>query len=70
LEKGKSVNADELISEINTECEKMNAYVYIEASAILADGKIPALIGGDHSTPLGLIKALGEKHGRIWHFTN
>ena len=63
LEKGKSVNADELIAEINTECEKMNAYVYNEATAILADGKIPALIGGDHSTPLGLIKALGEKHG-------
>jgi agmatinase len=63
LEKGKVVNAETLLEEINTASEKLNEYVYKEAKAILDDNKIPALVGGDHSTPLGLMKALGEKHG-------
>lgn len=63
LEKGKAVNAEAILEEINAESEKINTYVYNEAKAILDDNKIPGLVGGDHSTPLGLMKALGEKHG-------
>ncbi len=62
IEKGKL--ADEtILSEINKECEKLKKHIYTEASKILSDNKIPGLIGGDHSTPLGLMEALGEKHG-------
>ncbi|MFX6007057.1 arginase family protein, partial [Acinetobacter baumannii] len=41
----------------------MNAWVYEHSKAILAKDKIVAVLGGDHSTPLGLMKALAEKHG-------
>jgi len=63
LEKGKEVDADALLAEINAASEKLNTFVYNEAKAIIDDNKLPALVGGDHSTPLGLMKALGEKHG-------
>ena len=52
---------EELYSDINTACEKLNVEVYNTAKNIIEQNKIPALIGGDHSTPLGLIKALAEK---------
>jgi len=50
---------------VNERCEKLNAYVYEETKKTLAEGKIPGLVGGDHSTPLGAIKACAEKHGEI-----
>ena len=63
LEKGKAVNSETVLTAVNEACEKMNKYVKAEAVKILNDNKIPGLIGGDHSTPLGLMEALGEKHG-------
>ena len=52
---------EELYADINTACETMNEEVYNMAMSIIEQGKIPAIVGGDHSTPLGLIKALSEK---------
>lgn len=52
---------DNLYLNINNACEQLNTEVYNTAKKILNQGKIPALIGGDHSTPLGLIKAIAEK---------
>ena len=49
-------------SHINQACIETNAWVYSQAKKILADHKIPAVIGGDHSTPYGLIKAILEKN--------
>ncbi len=40
----------------------LNQWVYEQSREILDAGKAIGLIGGDHSTPLGLIKALAEKH--------
>jgi agmatinase len=40
----------------------MNDWVYEKTSALLNKGKKVGLLGGDHSTPLGFIKALAEKH--------
>ena len=48
--------------EINSACKNMNAWVKERAVANLNKNKIVALIGGDHSTPLGLMQALAEKH--------
>lgn len=47
---------------INEICEKLNIYVRSHALNQLDAGKMVALLGGDHSTPLGLISALTEKY--------
>ena len=43
-------------------CEKFKKEVKIAASEILASGKLLIGLGGDHSTPLGIIEALAEHH--------
>lgn len=47
-----SINSmhNELLSNLKARCKKL-----------LAEGKIPAVLGGEHSTPLGLIQALDEE---------
>ncbi|SNS15311.1 agmatinase [Belliella buryatensis] len=47
---------------INKACEEMNEWVYEQAKKYREQGKLVALLGGDHSTPLGLIKALADEH--------
>jgi agmatinase len=51
------------IKEINEGSAIMNNWVYEQARDLLASGKLVALLGGDHSTPLGYFKAIAEKHG-------
>lgn len=53
------------LKEINEGCRYMNSWVYEQTKQLLNDGKLVGLIGGDHSTPLGFIKALAEKHGNF-----
>ncbi len=48
---------------INSACEEFHTRVEKSASELLSKGKLVGLIGGDHSTPLGLMSALAEKHG-------
>ena len=47
---------------INAECVKMNTIVKEKSLSLLEQNKIVALLGGDHSTPLGLMQALAEKN--------
>lgn len=47
---------------INAACGKMNDWVYQQSKKYLEQGKMIGLLGGDHSTPLGLIRAMAEKH--------
>jgi agmatinase len=47
---------------INNASKEMNDWVYEQARNYREKGKLVALVGGDHSTPLGLIKALAEEH--------
>ena len=74
LEEGSTVDQEPamaaLLQEINGGCETMNAIVEAQCEAILDQGKMAAVVGGDHSTPLGLIRALGKHHGDfgILHF--
>lgn len=63
LEQGKDMSLSGIPEKINEACATMVDQVYQQSKQILADGKIPALVGGDHSTPLGLMKALAEHHG-------
>ncbi len=53
----------EIIDEINTECRTMNTWVKQRSLHFLNQNKTVGLIGGDHSTPLGMMQALAEKFG-------
>lgn len=57
-------NFEEITKQANQLCDSFNSIIYNESKSILDDGKIPALFGGDHSCPYGLMKALSE------HFTD
>ncbi|MDH5610102.1 MAG: agmatinase family protein, partial [Cyclobacteriaceae bacterium] len=46
---------------VNQGCEEMVEIVYQTSRKYLEMGKICAVLGGDHSSPLGLMKALSEK---------
>jgi len=49
-------------NRINHEGQVLNEWVKNESLEILNQNKLVALLGGDHSTPLGLMQALAEKH--------
>ena len=51
-----------LLNEINEACAEMNNKVWQESKKRLNENKLVGLVGGDHSTPLGLLKALSEKY--------
>ncbi|MFT4023951.1 MAG: agmatinase family protein [Flavihumibacter sp.] len=51
------------LREINEGSQFLNNWVHTQTSELMAQGKLVALLGGDHSTPFGFIKALAEKHG-------
>lgn len=68
LERGGKTTDDYVVRKaerINEACSAMNDYVYEQSQKWLADGKTVGLVGGDHSTPLGLIRAVAEKEGGI-----
>jgi agmatinase len=54
-----------IIEHINEACENLNFHIKTTAQKLIQQGKIVALVGGDHSTPLGLIRALSEKYNRF-----
>lgn len=60
LEKGQEADL-EAIQSINQGCQRMVDFVYDTAKHWMDMGKTVGLVGGDHSTPLGLIKALAER---------
>ena len=53
---------EKLSQQVNAASEKLTAWVYGETKKIISAGKLFGLIGGDHSTPLGAIQAICEKH--------
>jgi agmatinase len=58
------------LSLVNSYSKKVNDFVHVNISKILSSGKIPALIGGDHSTPFGAFQAAAEVYPEfgILHF--
>ncbi len=50
------------LKEINEGSAYLNNWVYEQTRSLLQKGKLVALLGGDHSTPLGYFKAIAEKH--------
>lgn len=69
LEQGGQITENKAMAErlanINRHHEQLNQEVYLAAKALIEKGKIPAVVGGEHSVPLGLIHALSEKHSEF-----
>ncbi len=55
---GEGSDAD--LAKVNDYSARMEQSVYESTRSVLEAGKIPALLGGDHSTPLGAMRAIDE----------
>lgn len=58
LEHGRK--AEDELALVNQASERVNEMIYRQAREWLAKGKLLGLVGGDHSCPEGLIRALAE----------
>lgn len=50
------------ISAVDALGERMNGWVYEQTRRLMAAGKLVGVLGGDHSVPLGAIRAAAEAH--------
>ncbi|HSW68717.1 MAG TPA: agmatinase [Gammaproteobacteria bacterium] len=66
----KSAAQNHMTEIVNSYSDKVNDFVYQETKKLLAAGKLMGLIGGDHSSPFGAIKAFLEHYPNmsILHF--
>ena len=66
LENGHDINQDKTLlanqQTINNACQKLNQQVCEQTQKWLQKNKLVALLGGDHSTPLGYYQALAIQH--------
>lgn len=53
------------LKEINEGSLYLNNWVYEQTKELLNNNKLVALLGGDHSTALGFIKAMADLHGEF-----
>jgi agmatinase len=51
-----------VLAEINLACEHVNQWLFDRCIQAIADGKKVGVIGGDHSVPLGYLRALATKY--------
>jgi agmatinase len=51
----------EAVARVDAAGERVNAFTYEQTKRTLEAGKIPGLVGGDHSTPFGSIMACAER---------
>lgn len=69
ISKGDEVAANQFmcktLKEVNEGGGFLNEWVYDQTKALLEKNKLVGILGGDHSTPLGYMKAIGEKHGEF-----
>jgi len=63
LEEGKEIEQkSNLLETIDNASEELNSYIKETALKYINQGKSVAILGGDHSVPLGNIRAIGEKY--------
>ncbi len=48
--------------KVNAYGERVNEWVYGQTRALLGAGKMPVILGGDHSVPFGAIRAYAESY--------
>lgn len=67
ISKGDEVSANQFMSktlrDVNEGGNFLNTWVYDQTKVLLEKGKLVGVLGGDHSVPLGFMKAIGEKNG-------
>jgi len=67
ISKGDDVNANQFmcktLKEVNEGGVYLTEWMHAQSKALLDQDKLVGVLGGDHSVPLGYMKALGEKHG-------
>jgi agmatinase len=59
---GNVADENPILDKINEACENLNIYIKNTVLHYLRQGKMVGLLGGDHSTPLGFFRALGERY--------
>ncbi|WMX16788.1 agmatinase family protein [Aureispira sp. CCB-E] len=64
LEQAKASDPN-LVQQVNQNSEQLNNWVYEQSKAFLKKGKKVGLVGGEHSVPLGYLKALAEQEGEF-----
>jgi agmatinase len=50
------------VAEVDALGDRLNAWVYERTRGLLEAGKLAGVVGGDHSSPLGAIRAVAERH--------
>jgi agmatinase len=69
ISRGEDASAHQFMSktlrDVNEGSVFLNNWVYQQTKALLEKGKLVAVLGGDHSTPLGFFKAIAEKHSEF-----
>ena len=67
IEKGGAVDhaTRKAAAEVNAISEEVNDWVYEKTRALLVAGKMPVVLGGDHSVPFGCILAYAETHPNL-----
>jgi agmatinase len=53
------------LKDINEGSHFLNKWVYEQTKSLLNRGKLVGVLGGDHSTPFGFLRAISEKHGEF-----
>jgi agmatinase len=64
LEQGEPLGDDltPVLAEVNQACQRVNQWLFDECQRALKLGKRVAVVGGDHSVPLGYLQALAEHY--------
>ena len=63
LEQGEEVSEDNTaLQAVNEASNMVNDYVAIQSEKYLSQGKMVAVVGGEHSVPFGLVKTLGNHY--------
>ncbi|MEK6626512.1 MAG: agmatinase family protein, partial [Bdellovibrionota bacterium] len=60
-EVARSKALQKVLAQVNRASQEVNRWVYDESKKLLAKNKMPVVVGGDHSSPLGAIRAYAEK---------
>ena len=62
VKKLKKNQSPQLVESINQAGQSVLDWIYEKSSAIFSAGKIPALVGGEHSVSEGLLSFIGDKY--------
>lgn len=60
-EGGDLAEVDDILGDVNTASEELNSHVALVAQRYMTNGQIVGIVGGDHSVPLGNMRAIAEK---------